>query len=291
MILPSTALRMTHVGVPPSSAATHREKDVILGVDGQACRPVALFTEVEMTGHLEGFGVHHGDVVRVGYVKIEMSLAVRDALLDGGIGAVRADGLHLAGDRTVLGIDHEQVRGTVTQNKKVVGRGVEDIAVRTRGRKGLDHFKCLRVEKSRGIADDQAGMVFRVDRDAMPGRLGQSARELVGIEVEDTDRIAAGDINPAVDAVRRNVVNPPGGGNLRGGKNLVGLGRGVVGRQRLARDRRTPTGRVRPLSSVLGISGKLFHVISPGANEHVVIDQTTLQQARSGGKLDSSPLS
>src|SRR5438552_18532003 len=74
------------------------------------------------------------------------------------------------------------------------------------------------------------GMVFRVDRDAMPGRLGQGARELVGIEVEDTDRIAAGDIDPAVDAVRRDVVNPPGGGNLRGGKNLVGLGRDVVGR-------------------------------------------------------------
>ena len=73
-------------------------------------------------------------------------------------------------------------------------------------------------------------MVFRVDRDAMPGRLGQGARELVGIEIEYTDRIAAGDINPAVDAVRRDVVNPPGGGNLRGGKNLVGFDCGVVSR-------------------------------------------------------------
>ena len=220
-------------GRAAASAATHREKNVVLGIDGQARRPVALFTEVEMAGHLEGFGVHHGDVVRVGHVKIEMSLAVRDALLDGGIGAVRADGLHLADDRTVLGIDHEEVGRTVTQNKKVVGRGVEDIAVRTRRRNGLDRFECLRVEKSRGIAGDQTGMVFRVDRDAMPGRLGQGARELVGIEVEYTDRIAAGDINPAVDAVRRDVVNPPGGGNLRGGKNLVGLGRDVVGRSDL----------------------------------------------------------
>src|SRR6202030_3489181 len=112
------------------------------------------FTEVEMAGHLEGFGVHHSDVVRVGYVKIEMSLAVRGALLDGGIGAVRADGLHLADDRTVLGIDHEEVGRTVAQNKKVVGRGVEDIAVRPRRWNGLDRFKCLRVEKSRGIAGD-----------------------------------------------------------------------------------------------------------------------------------------
>jgi len=76
-----------------------------------------------------------------------------------------------------------------------VGRGVEDIAVRTRRRNCLDRFECLRVEESRGIAGDQTGMVFRVDRDAMPGRLGQGARELVGIEVEDIDRIAAGDIN------------------------------------------------------------------------------------------------
>ena len=91
----------------PSSAATHREKNVVLGIDGQARRPFAFFAEVEMAGHLEGFGVHHGDVVRVGHVKIEMSLAVRDALLDGGIGAVRADGLHLADDRTVLGVDHK----------------------------------------------------------------------------------------------------------------------------------------------------------------------------------------
>ena len=63
MILPSTALRMTHVGVPPLAAATHREENVVLGIDRQARRPIALFTEVEMAGHLEGFGVHHGDVV------------------------------------------------------------------------------------------------------------------------------------------------------------------------------------------------------------------------------------
>src|ERR1700733_2376701 len=118
----------------------------------------------------------------------------------------------------------------MTQKKKVVGRGVEEIAVRPRRRNGLDRFESLRVEKGRGIAGDQTRTVFRVDRDAMPGRIGQSARELVGIEVENTDRIAAGDINPAIDAVRSNVVDPPGGGNLRGGKYLVGLGRDVVGR-------------------------------------------------------------
>src|SRR4029077_10425617 len=96
-------------GRDAASAATHREKNVVLSIDGQARRCVALFTEVEMVGHLEGFGVHHGDVVRVGHVKIEMSLAVRDALLDGSISALRADGLHLADDRTVLGIDYEEV--------------------------------------------------------------------------------------------------------------------------------------------------------------------------------------
>src|SRR5439155_20174517 len=59
-------------GRAAASAATHREKNVVPGIDGQARRPVALVTEVEMAGHLEGFGVHHGDVVRVGHVKIEM---------------------------------------------------------------------------------------------------------------------------------------------------------------------------------------------------------------------------
>src|SRR4029077_17326364 len=136
-------------GRDAASAATHREKNVVLGIDGQARRPVALFTEVEMAGHLEGFSVYHGDVVRVGYGKIEMSLAVRGALLDGGIGAVRADGLHLADDRTVLGIDHQEVGRTVTENKKVVRRGIEDIAVGARCWNGLDRFECLRVEKSR----------------------------------------------------------------------------------------------------------------------------------------------
>ena len=72
----------------------------------------------------------------------------------------------------------------MTQKKKVVGRGVEEIAVRTRRRNGLDRFECLRVEKGRGIAGDQTRMVFRVDRDAMPGRISQRARELVRIEVE-----------------------------------------------------------------------------------------------------------
>ena len=81
-------------------------------------RPVALFTQVEMSGHLEGLGIHHGDVVRIGHVKIEMSLAVRGALFDGGIGAVRADGIHLADDRTVLGVDYEDIGRAVTENKK-----------------------------------------------------------------------------------------------------------------------------------------------------------------------------
>ncbi len=185
-------------GLAAAAAPTHREQNVILGIDGQARRPVTLFTEVEMAGHLEGFGVHHGDVVRVGNVKIEMARAVRGALLDGSIGAVRTDGLYLVDDRTVLGIDDEEVGGTMTQNKKVVSRGVEDIAVGARRWKSLDRFKRLRVEKSRGVADDQTSMVLRVDRDAMPGRFGQGARELVSVEIKDTDRVAAGDINPAV---------------------------------------------------------------------------------------------
>src|SRR5205085_2877987 len=80
-------------GLAAAPAATHGEQNVVLGIDGQARRPVALFTEVVMPGDLEGFGVHYGDVVRVGHVEIEMSLAIRHALLDGGIGAVRTDGL------------------------------------------------------------------------------------------------------------------------------------------------------------------------------------------------------
>jgi len=190
-----------------------------------------LLTQIEMAGYFEGFGVHHGDVVSVGHVKIEMPLAVRGALLDGGIGAVRADGLHLADDRTVLGIDHEEFGSTLTQNNKVVGRGVENIAVRARRRNGL--FECLRVEKSRGIAGDQTGMVFRVDRDPMPGGVGERAHKLVRIEVEYTDRAAAGDIDAAIDTVRRDVVDPPGGRNPCGGKELVALGRDVVGRSAL----------------------------------------------------------
>src|SRR5262249_55190188 len=79
-------------GRAAASAATHREKNVVLGVDGQAGRLFALLTEIEMAGHFEGFGVDYGDVVRVGYVEIEMPLAVGSTLLDGGIGAVRADG-------------------------------------------------------------------------------------------------------------------------------------------------------------------------------------------------------
>ena len=65
----------------------------------------------------------------------------------------------------------------------------------------------------------------------MAGRLGQRAGKLVGVEIEDADRIAAGDIKPAVGAVRRDVVNPPGGRNLSGSKDFVGLGRTVLGRR------------------------------------------------------------
>jgi len=68
---------------------------------------------------------------------------------------------------------------------------------------------------------------FPVERDAMPGGIGQGGGELVGIEVEHTDRIAASDIDPAVDAVGRDVVDPTGGGNLRGGNNFIGRRREV----------------------------------------------------------------
>ena len=109
MILPSTALRITQVGVPPLPPRHIAKRMWFLVSMARPAGPLPFLTEVEMAGHLEGIGVHHGDVVSVGYVKIEMPLAVRDALLDGGIGAVRADGLHLADDRAVLGIDHEEV--------------------------------------------------------------------------------------------------------------------------------------------------------------------------------------
>jgi hypothetical protein len=151
----------------------------------------------------------------------------------------------------------------MTENEKVVRRGVEDIAVRAWRGDGLDRFECFRVEKRRRIADDQAGVVFRVDRDAMPRRVGQGARKLVGIEIEYTDRIAAGDVDPAVNAVRRDVVNPPGGGNLCGGKYLVGLGRAVVGRCDLGENqkRRDAEGGGKHCARLLK---KLFHTILPG---------------------------
>jgi hypothetical protein len=77
-------------------------------------RRPCLFTHVEMSGHLESFGIDHGNVVRVGHVEIKMSLTIRGALLDSGIGAVRADGCHRADNRTVLGINHEEIRRAVT---------------------------------------------------------------------------------------------------------------------------------------------------------------------------------
>src|SRR5580700_4403076 len=105
-------------------------------------------------------------------------------------------------------------------------------------------------------------LIFRVDRDAMPGRLGQGARELVGIEVEYADRIAARDINTAVGAVRRDVVNPSGGGNLRGSKNLVGSGRSVVGRRDEceSKKRRQADGC---RNSCTGVRKKLYHYVPP----------------------------
>ena len=117
-------------------------------------------------------------------------------------------------------------------------------------------------------------MVFRIQRHAMPRGIGQGARELVGIEVEYTDRIAAGDINPAVDAVRRDVVNPSGGRNLSGGKNLVGLGLGVVGRGESddTQDRQQAEGDRKQSARVLG---RCFQEGSPGASGHFVIDRTT----------------
>jgi hypothetical protein len=106
-------------------------------------------------------------------------------------------------------------------------------------------------------------MVFRVDGDAMPGRVGQGARELVGIEVEYADRIAAGDIYSAVVAVRGDVINSPGGWNLRGGKNPVVPGRFVIGRSDVAeayKSRQADGSRKnRP-----AVSGKFFHQIAPG---------------------------
>src|SRR5262249_34794024 len=59
--LDSRAVSTTGAASPP--AATNGEKTLFIGIEGEARRPVTLLTEVEMAGHLEGFGVHHGDVV------------------------------------------------------------------------------------------------------------------------------------------------------------------------------------------------------------------------------------
>src|SRR5205823_4010647 len=48
------------------SAPTHREKDVVLDINGQARRSAALWTQVKMPGHFHGFGVNHGDVLLIG---------------------------------------------------------------------------------------------------------------------------------------------------------------------------------------------------------------------------------
>src|SRR6516165_1248793 len=142
--------------------------------DDSAAKPYKILetTQIPAAGRIDY--VTADSVNRRVYVACGNAVSVFDLdtyKLAGTLVPFRADGLHLADDRAVLGIDHEQVGRTVTQNKKVVGRGVEDIAVRARRRNGLDHFECLCVEKSRGIAGDQTGLVFRVDRDAMPGRL------------------------------------------------------------------------------------------------------------------------
>ena len=67
-------------GVPRLAAATHREKNVVLGIDGQTRRSVALISEVEMAGHLERLGIHHGDVAReLATSEAEMSRVIRGA--------------------------------------------------------------------------------------------------------------------------------------------------------------------------------------------------------------------
>src|SRR5262249_45259900 len=87
--------------------------------------------------------------------------------------------------------------------------------------------------------------------------------ELVGIEVEYADRVAAGDVYPAVVAVRRDVINSPGGRDLRGGKNLVGPGRAVVGRGDVAETQkcREADGS---REQCAGASGRFLHRVAPG---------------------------
>jgi hypothetical protein len=160
----------------------------------------------------------------------------------------------------------------------VVGRGVEDIAVRTRRRNGLDHFECFRVEKSRWIAGDQTRMVFRVDRDATSGRLGQGARELVGVEVEDTHRIPAGDINPAVDAVRRDVVKSSRRRESAWWQESCRAWPRCRRPERFGRDPKTPTGRGRPQVVCWGFAPAADRLVA--AADLTLIPRTLLDELR-----------
>jgi len=138
----------------------------VLDVDGETRRPVAFFTEVEMAGPLSGFWASTTAMWVGWHVEIQMALAVRGALFDGRIRSVRAMASPCRRSNHP-GVNHEEVGRAVAENEEVVGRGIEDVAVRA-GRPEWLIGSRVWVLKKVAIAGDEAYGFPGRQRDAMP---------------------------------------------------------------------------------------------------------------------------
>ena len=172
-----------------------------------------------MAGHRQRLGVHHGDVVLVFDIDIDVALAIADGLFR------RAAEIERADDGAVLGVDHGGVRGTVAEDPDALVERVEQDAVGAALHvDGLDRRQRFGVPHGDGFAAGEAVIALGVDGGAARVGVGDFAHWRERVQVEDRNAgalPAARDVQAASHRIGIHVVEAAGAAHLGGLDHFV----------------------------------------------------------------------
>jgi hypothetical protein len=196
----------------------HRKQDVVLRINPQSRRGAGVALQRVGPRQFERVCVYHTDGGLVFEADINVAVQIADGLFRR---AADVNGTH---HRAVLGVNHRNLRGLMTEDVNLLGGRLKQDAVRAGGHVNfLDGLHGLGVKHGDGPAAAESVLGLGVHHRAVAARAGDRAEALVSVEIENHDLVAARNINPAVGAVRNHIINPARPVGLGYIENLIRL--------------------------------------------------------------------
>ena len=200
--------------------SAHGKQDVVLRINPQSRRGAGLAFQRVSPRQLERVGVHHADGGLVFEADINVAVQIADGLFR------RAADINGTHHRAVLGVNHRNLRGLMTEDINLFGGRFKQDAVRAGGHVNfLDGLHGLGIKHGDWPAAAESMLGLGVHHRAVAARAGNRAEALVGVEIENHDLVAARNINPAAGAVGNHIINPARPVGLGDVENFIRLRR------------------------------------------------------------------